>query len=417
MKLSLPLFTAASLASGHMIKRQTNSSTTPLPPSQDPWYTEPEGFADYAPGTVFKVRDAPGLVTAIANTSAAYQMLYRTTDSQYRPTWAVTTLLLPIDWESSSKDKLLSYQIPYDSAALDASPSYALYTGGSIFGPGEITTALGRGYAVVTADYEGPLASFTAGVMSGHATLDSVRAAFVCPGPEVGLYENSTTYALWGYSGGALAGEWATELQVQYAPELTFAGAALGGLTPNVSSVLLTINGTIYAGLAPSGILGLASQYSDAEAYLEDQLVDLDATYNKANFNAARNRTLLETIGAYAFQNIALYFRDGFEALLSPIAQRIINRDGVMGYHGVPEIPLFVYKAIADEISVVADTDTLIERYCGVGATIRYERNTASNHATELNLGRARALDFLDSIFSKTYNATGCSIVNVTVSS
>jgi hypothetical protein len=41
-----------------------------------------------------------------------------------------------------------------------------------------------------------------------------------------------------------------------------------------------------------------------------------------------------------------------------------------MGYHGVPSMPVFVYKAIQDEFSPVADTDTLVERYCGVGANI-----------------------------------------------
>jgi hypothetical protein len=48
---------------------------------------------------------------------------------------------------------------------------------------------------------------------------------------------------MWGYSGGSLATEWAAELQPTYAPELNFAGAALGGLVPNITSVLKTING------------------------------------------------------------------------------------------------------------------------------------------------------------------------------
>jgi hypothetical protein len=50
---------------------------------------------------------------------------------------------------------------------------------------------------------------------------------------------------MWGYSGGALASEWAAELQVQYASEMDFAGAALGGLTPNVTSVMNAVDGTV----------------------------------------------------------------------------------------------------------------------------------------------------------------------------
>jgi hypothetical protein len=85
--------------------------------------------------------------------------------------------------------------------------------------------------------------------MSGYATLDGVRATLNA----ADLYDlpEDPYYAVWGYSGGALASEWAAELQVDYAPELDFAGAALGGLTPNVTSVLVTINGKLSAGLAP----------------------------------------------------------------------------------------------------------------------------------------------------------------------
>lgn len=393
----------------HTLRRQTSS---PIPPSQDPWYSAPSDYANHDPGTVFKVRSAPRLTTTITNVSDAYNILYRTTDSQYQASWAVTTLLLPPGWNDTCRDKLLSYGIPYDSASVDASPSYSLYTGGGAFGTGEISTALGRGWAVVTADYEGPSASFTAGVISGHATLDSVRAIFNYADFEI--YEEATTYALWGYSGGALAGEWASELQSGYAPELNFAGGALGGLTPNVSSVLLTINGGIYAGLAPSGILGLSSQFPELESFVQSQLHESGA-YNASQFNAARNYTLVQAIGAYAGQNLSLYFTDGINALQAPISQQVIASDGIMGTHGVPQFPLFVYKAIGDDISVIADSDALINTYCKQGATIDYQRNTIGNHATELNNGRARALAFLDSVFGDTYSASGCQISNVTV--
>jgi len=394
----------ATLVAGRVIERQAATNSTPLPPSQDPWYTAPDGYADYPPGTVFKVREAN---YGITNSSGAYNYLYRTTDSQYNASWAVATLLIPEG--ANSTENLLSYGLPYDSAAIDASPSYALYTGGGAFGTGEISEILGLGYYIVTADYEGPLASFTAGVQSGHATLDSIRAVFACP--EFGFDYTNTKKAIWGYSGGALSSEWALELQNQYAPELRFLGGALGGLTPNVTSVLFTINGTVYAGLAPSGILGLSSQYPEAYAYLQSQLIPSTA----AAFNAARNYTLAQTIGAFAGQDIGAYFYNGLAAIESPIAQYVINHDGVMGYHGVPNFPLFVYKAIGDDISPIADTDTLIDRYCGVGATIEYQRNTVGNHASELINGRPRAVAFLKTLFEGTYSATGCQITNVTV--
>jgi hypothetical protein len=53
-------------------------------------------------------------------------------------------------------------------------------------------------------DYECPFAAFTVGVRAGHATLGSVRAVL---SSGFGLVADAR-YALWGYSGGALASEW-----------------------------------------------------------------------------------------------------------------------------------------------------------------------------------------------------------------
>lgn len=213
------------------------NTTTPLAPSKDPWYTAPDGYLSAKPGTIFRMREAPGnLTNKFGNARAAYNILYATTNSLYNADWAVTTVIVP---KEADIESLLSYQIPYDSASVDASPSYALYQGP----PSDINVALGLGWLVNVPDYEGPLASFTAGVQSGHATIDSVRAV-LSTASTYGL-SSTAKYAMWGYSGGALASEWASELQGDYAPELSFAGSALGGLTPNITSVLFTINKTV----------------------------------------------------------------------------------------------------------------------------------------------------------------------------
>ncbi|KAM3422003.1 hypothetical protein BST61_g2379 [Cercospora zeina] len=248
--------------------------------------------------------------------------------------------------------------------------------------------------------------------MSGHATLDSVRAVL---NSGFGM-RNGTRYAMWGYSGGALASEWAAELQVQYAHDLDFAGVALGGLTPNVTSVLIAGTDSVFAGLIPAGILGLASQYPELEQFLLDNLKE-DGEYNATGFFMARNQTLVESIAAFNGQNITDYFEGGLDTLFAPISQRVINRDGIMGYHGVPQMPVYAYKAIQDEISPVNETDALINKFCGIGAAIRYDRNTVGNHGGESVNNQPQAIAFLDSVLGGTYNATGCQIQNVTVGS
>lgn len=213
----LILQTLASPTSGRQLSKRQGSGTpaAPIPPLQDPWYTAPDGFESAKPGDVLRIREAPGNLTSLAsNCSAAYNILYRTTNSQYKPDWAVTTVFVPV----TESPALLSYQIPYDSVFLDASPSYALYTSDGVRSLRDISTGLSSGWFVNVPDYEGPLASFTAGVQSGHATIDSIRAAFNA-NETLGLDVNAR-YAMWGYSGGALASEWAAELAVQYAPEV-----------------------------------------------------------------------------------------------------------------------------------------------------------------------------------------------------
>lgn len=96
------------------------TSAPPLPPSKDPFYTAPIGYEAATPGTVLRVRSAPGLAEGITNCSAAYNILYRTTSSNYKPAWAVTTLLVPnsgpnianSNMTKASPDSiLLSYQV------------------------------------------------------------------------------------------------------------------------------------------------------------------------------------------------------------------------------------------------------------------------------------------------------------------
>lgn len=377
-------------SSSKIIIRQDQSE--PIPPLQDPFYTAPKGYQKAYPGEILRIREAPGNLTTLlgANCSAAYNILYRTRNSQYKPDWAVTTVFVPTTPAGpAGNTSLLSYQIPYDSAFLDASPSYALYGADAASSRQDISTGLSYGWFVNVPDYEGPLASFTAGVQSGHATIDSVRAVIKATAGgnfSANYYHDvdgdgdhhshhshynssqsaNVSFALWGYSGGALASEWAAELQVQYAPELVdlFKGAALGGLTPNVTSVLLSVNGDIEAGLIPPSVLGLSSQYPEEREFLESRL-KTEGPFNATGFLAAENYTLDEAIVAYAFQNIGDYFIGGLADLLGAVPTRLAQLDGIMGYHGVPQVPLYVYKAIADEVSVVNDTDALVDRFCG----------------------------------------------------
>lgn len=454
------MYGAVAIAAPQTGDLRRDDNTQVVPPSQDPWYTAPDGYESASPGTVLRNRTAPNSLVQAAgsNCSKAYQLLYRTTASQGNATFAVNTVLVP----QNPINALLSYQIPYDSAYINSSPSYTLSQ--QVYS--DIQVALGKGYFVTVPDYEGPLASFTAGHMSGYATLDGVRATL--NGADLYGLLDDTLYATWGYSGGALATEWAAELQEEYASELSFAGAAMGGLTPNVTSVLQAINLKSSAGLAPvschprhptapvlfflflymdvtmgdkgkkkkkvkgSGnelilrtqpaIVGLLSQWPAAQEWVYAQLTTSSiGIYTAANFLAAVNYTLSQAESAYAFQNIYRYFVDGISDITGPTVTAVVDQDGVMGLHGVPLMPVYAYKAINDQISVVADTDALIDSLCAQGANILYERNTVGSHSAEQVNGNPAATAFLDAVltgtYAESYVTTGCTIQNVTVGS
>ncbi|KAF8860878.1 lipase 1 precursor [Acephala macrosclerotiorum] len=404
------ILAASAFAAPSLLSRDITYSTTPIPPSQDPWYTAPPNFEDAAPGTIFKVRIAPGNTpSVIDNCSQAYHLLYSTTDARHRPSWAVTTLYVPLSanhvtTSSSTGDALLSYQFPYNSADVDSSPSYTP----------DLASALGLGWYVNFPDFEGPLAAFPAGIQEGHAVLDSVRAVL---SSSFGL-SPSARYAIWGYSGGSLSSTWAAELQAAYAPELNFSGMAIGGIVPNITNAFNLISRSFYAGLVPAGLLGITAEYREAREYLVSRL-KTNGTYNATTFLKSLNIDFETGNVLYQYQDIFNYFIGGKADLEVPLIQDIFNANGYQGYHSIPQMPTFVYKAIHDELSPVQDADALVERYCSVGANILYQRNTVGYHLDEDTNGDARALEWLatvlDGSYSTKYPTQGCTFQNVTV--
>ncbi|KAJ4128942.1 Trichothecene C-3 esterase [Fusarium equiseti] len=315
---------------------------------------------------------------------------------------------------AAQQNALLSFQVPYDSPDIDASPSYSVYSGSTESSAGYIA-ALGAGLYVSVPDYEGPLGAFTAGIISGYATLDSICAVLSL---DLGL-TNTSRVALWGYSGGALASEWASELAVQYAPDLTsgtILGAALGAPPVNVTTLLKSVNGEAAAGLIPNALLGLTAQYPDVRKHLVSKL-NISGQYNKTGFSAAEGFTISESGITYANQDIHKYFQNGTDILNDPKILDLVNREGVMGYYGVPKWPLFIYQAIPDEITKVSETDALVKRYCGVGADILFERNSVGSHYEEADNSYGVAVQWLADLFNEEHvpsQGRGCVIRDIT---
>ncbi|KAJ4328645.1 hypothetical protein N0V84_000835 [Fusarium piperis] len=416
----LSLCVVPEICSGAIIEDDM-SGKEPLPPSQDHWYKAPPGFESKQPGDVLRIRSAPGNLTAvIGNPSAAYHILYRTTDSRDQPSWAVTTLFIPPSFyfSPSGKPALLSYQFAYNSANLDSSPSIGLYWRMAQREPNLgiksnadfINYMLSLGWIVNTPDFEGPKASFGASTQAGHATLDSLRAVLGLISPNGDTEPNT---AIWGYSGGSYATLAAAELQGQYTPELKIDGVVLGGLTDNISADFDNLNKSPIAGSLIAFLLGITSQYPEATAYLESRLVP----DTKEEFLSVRHINVADAVRQFSGKDIYAYFEGGAADLQDPVLRKIYDEDVRLGYRGVPKMPMFVYKAIADQFCPVDQTDATVGKFCSGGADITYERNTMGEHVSEIGNGKPRAFKWLWSVFDGSYepSTAGCRIRNVTV--
>ena len=386
-----------------------SSTSPPLSPSQDPWYTAPAGYESASPGEILRIRPAPGnLTTLYSNSSAAYNILYRTTGSHYQPFWAVTTLFVP---KVTNGFALLSYQIPYNSADVDGSSSYLIYapvTPENALLYNDVQTALANGWFVNIPDYNGPLTSFGCGVLEGMATLDSLRAVRNADD----ALSDDARIALWGYSGGTIASENAAELHSAYASELNIVGAALGGLVSNLSSAISVIPSTRWAGLLPEVTLGLFSQYPEAMEYLLSQLKNT-GPFNRTGFLAARNFNIAEAFAFYFKQDVHAYFKSGADFYDHPIVQNVLKRETYMGFRGIPQMPLFFYHAVQDEITHISNPESLFERYCSVGVDVLFERNTIGGHLAEATNGDQSALEWLERVLGGADVRTGCVVKDV----
>ncbi|ODH13760.1 hypothetical protein ACO22_06937 [Paracoccidioides brasiliensis] len=402
------------------------STSTPLPPSQDSWYVQPANISKYRPGELIRSRQIESKLQPLlpfggyVSVDAVYQYLFRTTDSLNNPVAVITTLIIP---HNSDPSKLLVYQAAYDAANADCSPSYTLRFGsasglvGLLLPNSTVSTdivlivpALNQGWWVMVTDYEGLHAQFAAGLQSAYATLDSVRIV-LSEGRKIGLARD-VRYVMWGYSGGAIAGGWAAEIQPSYAPELQFEGAVLGGSIVNITSLIETINGGPFVGLLFRGIYGVAKAYPSLLEWMNE---NMRSAKKDDFFKHAMSCQIQGTDGTYL--NIFDYFVEGERSLDHVVPASVLSVSGQMGLHGTPTMPLYIYKSLADQISPARDNDALVKKYCGNRATVEYHRNLIGDHVTEALTGSVNALEWVSDRLAgiPIINTGVCIIKNVYV--
>ncbi|KAI5195734.1 hypothetical protein E4T38_08888 [Aureobasidium subglaciale] len=92
-----------------------------------------------------------------------------------------------------------------------------------------------------------------------------------------------------------------------------------------------------------------------------------------------------------------------------PIVNTTITNRATMGRHGTPSMPIFAYKAVAGEISPIADTDALVQQFCNAGVSVTYVRDPFGEHFTQAATSTGDVLNFLADRFNGV-SISGCSI-------
>ncbi|KAL6872783.1 LIP domain-containing protein [Trichoderma novae-zelandiae] len=362
----------------------THRAQIRLAPSQDPFYTAPDNISIYSPGEIVKHREPPSPISTYGWTPThihkAYQIVYRTTDSQQNATAGVLTALIPPD---ADYGKLLSLQMAEDSATIDCGPSYTMQLS-SQSNPllaSNITqlqllfaeAALAQKWIVIIPDHEGPRGSFTASKVTGHTVLDGIRAA-VKSNHITGI-ESNARIGLWGYSGGGAATQIAITMQDAYAPELAIAGVAMGGLSSLAeASDIFDINKGPSAALIPSAMLGLASQHPDLGKAIDQAL--------KPQFRDLFYSPLHQCLQASAFlfsnQDVLAMFRNDSIPALKAELVKAWKGENDFAWSRI-RAPLYMYQSAIDHLSDINRIDAQVRDYCDQGVTVHYERANSPN--------------------------------------
>lgn len=126
------------------------------------------------------------------------------------------------------------------------------------------------------------------------------------------------------------------------------------------------MNGKDTAGLLVAGLVGITSQHTEARQYILSRLKD-SSPYNVTGFLNATTMSGVQALINYIYQDAYSYFLRVESDLDSKILMDMYNADAVLGFHGTPNMPMFIYKAIADEMSAVNETDALADNFFAQG--------------------------------------------------
>jgi len=385
-------------------------AAAPVPPAQDPFYTYTGStpLAQFAPGTVLKTRRVGLSVEGLSIPVSTRQVLYRTTNELGQPAVTVTTIIRPL--LSLTGTRIVAYQTAYDALGPDCDPSYTLHGGN----PGDstaqeeelaISAYVLAGFTVTVPDYEGTSLDWGAGQESGYGTLDAIRATESYLG-----VPSSTRVGMLGYSGGAIATEWASELAPSYAPQLRIVAAAAGGVPVDFAHNLTYINGDDdWSGVIPAVLVSLGRAFGvDITPYL--------SAYGRQLTSQVSGECIADFASAYpglTVQQLLLpQYSDPFKI---PVLATILNHLIMGTSGGTPGEPVLLgvgdSDGTGDGIMIAGDEEALAHEYCQRGVPVTFTVYPGLPHSDAAVPFEAQALAFLEGPFNGHAAPDGCASI------
>jgi hypothetical protein len=370
-------------------------AATPPPPQSDPFYhySGATPLSQIKRGTVLNTRTEQWHVAGMALPVTVVQLLYRTTNARNKPAVNVTSVLLPPS--TTPTTQLVGYGSFYDSLNPADEPS-VVFSGTPFSQDTELPTIetedigqmLLSGDAVSVADTEGETADFSAGPEYGMTTLDGLRAAISSTATNV---SPSAKVALMGYSGGAIATEWAAVQAPTYAPDIEsrLVGATEGGVLIDPDHNLQYISGSsTWAGVMPMALVGVSRAYKTIlQPYLSANGKKVIAALQNANINAAE-----DDYAGITWADIAKPQYAQPESV--PVFVKLINKLNIASMPA-PKVPMFIAQGTGgqldgtqpsptygpgDGVMIAGDVRSYARQVCATGDAVDYVQAEGLSH-------------------------------------
>ncbi|HEY8543712.1 MAG TPA: lipase family protein [Acidimicrobiales bacterium] len=355
-----------------------------------PSFYEPPASLPSRPGDVIaSVETNFGINTNVRSTA----IKYRSTSATGQPNYVTGTLLVPkAAWTGGGPRPVVAYAVGTQGLGDDCAASKSM-TSSLLYEQGNIQGLLDRGWAVAVTDYEklGTPGDHTYVVKDAeaHAILDLVRAAQRLPGSGIAA---DAPVGVVGYSQGGQAAAAVAELEATYAPELNIKGVAAGGVPSDLARLADHLNGpgSFFFSFLALAAAGLNSAYPELnlEAYLNQAGRDMLA--------AGREACLIDGLALGAFKNISSVTHTN--PLATPQWQARVNEQRLGNVR--PQVPVYLYHGVLDEIIPYDQGTSLRTAWCGRGARIQWADYWLAEHLLGIFAAQGDVTNWLHARFT-----------------